>query len=98
MIYSEKRKLFEEDSDLSASNPVLNSTLYLKGDNTMPVTLVLTSKTVFYHPLDNRIAKRGFMITFDTIFQIVRPKYKPEEKIFGTPTGIKFICPGYEGQ
>jgi len=38
------------------------------------------------------------MITFDTIFQILRPKYQPEEKIFGTPTGIKFICPNYESQ
>jgi len=78
MIFSDKRKLFEEDSDLSSANPLLTSTLYLKGDLMMPVSLVLTNKTVFYHPPDNRLAKRGFMITFDTIFQVIRPKYKPE--------------------
>lgn len=38
------------------------------------------------------------MITFDTIFQIIRPKYKPEDKALGVPTGIKFICPNFESQ
>lgn len=95
MNYPEKRKLFEEDSELPSSNPILTTILYLKPDNTLPVTLVLTPKTVFYHPPDNKSLKKGFMISFDTIFQILRPKYKPEEKIFGTPTGIKFICPNY---
>jgi calcium-dependent protein kinase len=77
---------------------VLTTTFYLKPDNTSPVVLVLTPKTVYYHPVDSKSSKRGFMITFDTIFHVLRPKYKVEEKIFGTPTGIKFICPNYESQ
>ena len=60
--------------------------------------LFLTTKTVFYYQSENKNNKKGFMITFDIIFQILRPKYKAEEKIFGTPTGIKFICPNYESQ
>ncbi len=38
------------------------------------------------------------MITFDTIFHVLRPKYNAEEKIFGSPTGLKFICPNFEYQ
>ena len=60
-----------------STNPILNTTLFLKSDYTQPVVVVLTPKTVFYHPVDNKSTKRGFMITFDTIFQIIRPKYKP---------------------
>jgi hypothetical protein len=81
-----------------ANNSILTSTFNLKPDNTAPVTLVLTPKSVFYHFSDNKQNKKGFMITFDTIFQIVRPKYKPEEKIFGIPSGLKFICPLFESQ
>jgi hypothetical protein len=98
MNFQDKRKLFEEDSDLSAFNHILSTTFYLKSDHTAPITLVLTPKTIFYHLPENKSIKKGFMITFDTIFQIIRPKYKPEEKILGTPTGVKFICPCYEGQ
>ena len=38
------------------------------------------------------------MISFDTIFQILRPKYSPEAKSFGPSYGIKFHCPNFEGQ
>jgi len=77
MSYVDRPKLFEEDSDLFASNPILTSTCYLKSDHTSPVTLVLTSKSIFYTTPENKQAKKGFMITFDTIFQMLRPKYKP---------------------
>ena len=76
MSYSESRKLFEEDADLIATNPILTTTYYLKEDHTSPITLVYTSKSIFYTAPENRQLKKGFMITFDTIFQILRPKYK----------------------
>ena len=74
----DRPKLFEEDSDLIAANPILTSTYYLKSDHTSQCTLVLTNKSVFFTTLEDRQLKRGFMISFDTIFQILRPKYKPE--------------------
>jgi hypothetical protein len=98
MHLGDKRKLFEDDNELPSANPILSTTLYLDSDYTHPVTLVLTPKAVFLHQPDNKHSKKGFMITFDTIFQILRPKYKPEEKIFGTPTGLKFMCPNHEPQ
>lgn len=95
MNLSDKRKLFEDDNEIISSNPILTTTFYLKPENTSSVVLVLTPKSVFYYFPDNKQNKKGFMITFDTIFQIIRPKYKPEEKIFGTPVGLKFICTNY---
>jgi hypothetical protein len=98
MSYGDRPKLFEDDTGLIASNPLLTNTFYLKQDQTGPVTLVLTAKSVFYHAADNKLSKKGFMISFDTIFQVLRPKYKPEEKCLGTPFGLKFLCPGFEAQ
>ena len=95
MSYADRPKLFEEDSDLISSNPLLTTTFYLKSDHSSQVTLVLTAKSVFYTPAEDRLSKRGFMISFDTIFQVLRPKYKPEEKCLGTPFGLKFICPNF---
>lgn len=98
MSFIDKRKLFEEDEDFTSTNSILTTTLYLNKEHTSPVVLVLTNKSVFYHTPDNRQLKKGFMITFDTIFQILRPKYKPEEKTLGTPFGLKFLCPNFEAQ
>ena len=95
MSYADRPKLFEEDSDLIATNPLLTTTFYLKQDHTSPVTLVFTSKSIFYNTPENKANKKGFMISFDTIFQILRPKYKPEEKTLGIPFGLKFICPNF---
>jgi len=78
MNLNEKRKLFEDDNELISNNLILSSTYYLKPDNTSPITLVLTPKSIFYHHPENKSNKKGFMITFDTIFQVLRPKYKPE--------------------
>ena len=77
MSYCDRPNLFEEDSDLYASNPILTNTYYLKSDHTSPVTLTLTAKSVFYTTPENKLNKHGFMISFDTIFQVLRPKYKP---------------------
>ena len=77
MSYADRPKLFEEDQGIIATNPILTNTFYLKSDHTIPVTLVLTSKSVFYHTPENKQNKIGFMISFDTIFQVLRPKYKP---------------------
>lgn len=77
MSFGDKRKLFEEDADFTSGNPILTTQFYLKQDNTGPVVLSLTPKSVFFHTAENKTAKKGFMITFDTIFQILRPKYKP---------------------
>lgn len=77
MSFIDKRKLFEEDEDFNTSNSILTANYFLNKDHTSPVTLVLTNKAVFYHTPDNRTVKKGFMITFDTIFQVLRPKYKP---------------------
>ena len=77
MSYAERPKLFESDSDLIAANPILTTTFYLKSDHTSPCTLVLTNKSVFYTTPSDKQMKIGFMISFDTIFQILRPKYKP---------------------
>ena len=93
MSYSDKPKLFEEDSELFSTNPILTNTYYLKSDHTSPVTLTLTAKSIFYTTSDNKLKKTGFMISFDTIFQVLRPKYKAEEKALGVPFGLKFICP-----
>lgn len=98
MSFIDKRKLFEEDDDFTSTNSILTTTFYLNKDNTSPIVLVLNSKSVFYHTSDNRQIKKGFMITFDTIFQILRPKYKPEEKTLGIPYGLKFLCPNFEPQ
>jgi hypothetical protein len=98
MNLSERPKLFEEDNEIMQSNPLLTATFFLKSDHSSPVVLVLTPKSVFFHLPDNKQNKQGFMITFDTIFQVLRPKYQPEEKIFGTPTGLKFIAPNCEAQ
>ena len=75
MSYADRPKLFEEDSDLPSANPLLTSTFYLKSDHSSPVTLVFTSKSVFYTSLDTHL-KLGFRVSFDTIFQVLRPKYK----------------------
>jgi hypothetical protein len=98
MSYVDRPKLFEEDSELASTNPLLTSTLYLKPDYTSPVTLVLTNKSIFFTTPENKQSKKGFMISFDTIFQLLRPKYKPEEKTLGVPYGLKFICSNFEPQ
>ena len=56
--------------------------------------LVLTSKYVFYHFPDNRQKRKGFVFTFDTIFQIMRTKPVGEAKSLGKPYGVKFISDG----
>lgn len=96
MNLSEKRKLFDDDIDIPYANPIITTTFFLKADLTVPLTLILTPKSVYYYHHDNKQSKKGFIITFDTIYHILRPKYKPEEKIFGIPNGIKFISPLYE--
>ena len=77
MSFIDKRKLFEDEDEFISANPILSSTFYLNKDQISPVVLVLTNKSVFYHPPDNKIDNKGFMINFDTIFQVLRPKYKP---------------------
>jgi hypothetical protein len=77
MNLSDKRKLFDDDIEIPYINPIITTPLFLKPDLTNPVTLVLTPKSVYYYQPDNKQNKKGFMITFDTIFQILRPKYKP---------------------
>ena len=77
MSYNDRTPLFEEDHELFASNPILTTTYYLKSDHTSPITLTLTAKSVFYTNSGNKQNKKGFMISFDTIFQVLRPKYKP---------------------
>ncbi len=72
----EKRKLFDDDLEFISSNPIISSTCYLKENNTEAVVLVLTPKCVFYHYPENRQVRKGFVITFDCIFQIMRPKPK----------------------
>lgn len=62
------------------------------------MVLILTQKAVLYHPPHDKMHKKGFMISFDTIFQILRPKYNPETKSFGPSHGIKFHCPNFEAQ
>lgn len=73
---NEKRKLFDDDLEFISSNPIISSTFFLKENNTEPIVLVLTPKCLFYHLPENRQARKGFIITFDTIFQIMRPKPK----------------------
>lgn len=94
----EKRKLFDDDLELMPNNPILTSSFYLKPDNTSSVVLTLNSKCVFYHMPDAKQVRKGFYITFDTIFQILRPKYKAEEKTLGIPFGIKFFSNLTESQ
>jgi hypothetical protein len=98
MSFIDKRKLFEEDEEFNTSNTVLTSNFFLNKDYSGPVTLALTHKAIFYNTSENRALKKGFMITFDTIFQILRPKYKPEDKTLGTPFGLRFLCPNFESQ
>ena len=38
----------------------------------------------------------GFTISFETVFQMLRPKYQPETKALEPPYGLKFICKGTE--
>ena len=78
MNMEEKRNLFDDDLEFISSNPLISSTFYLKPDNTESVLLVLTPKCIFYHLPENRQARKGFLITFDSIFQILRPKPKTE--------------------
>ena len=98
MSFGDKRKLFEEDTDFTANNPLLNTHFFLNKEHTLPVVLSLTPKSVFFHAPENRAVKKGFMITFDTIFQILRPKYKAEEKTLGAAYGLKFLAPNFESQ
>lgn len=98
MSAEKRRNIFDDDCEFVNSNPILSSTFFLAEDQTSPVTLVLTSKVVFYHLPDNRQTRQGFNIRFETIFQILRTKVASEEKKLGVPYGIKFICEGYESK
>lgn len=73
-----KKNIFNDDCEFVNSNPILSSTLYLSEDQQLPITLVLTSKVLFYHLPDNRQSRKGFNIRFETIFQILRTKVSSE--------------------
>jgi len=77
MNFTDKRKLFDDDIDIPFTNPIITTPMFLKPDLTNPVTLILTQKSIYYYLPENKSNKKGFIITFDTIFQILRPKYKP---------------------
>lgn len=55
---------------------------------------MLTNKYVFFHSPDNRQKRKGFIITFDTIFQVLKTKPKTDEKTSAKYYGIKFMCQG----
>ena len=60
--------------------------------------LVLTNRYVFCHSPDNRQKRKGFVITFDTIFQLLKTKPKGEEKTTGKFYGIKFMSQGMKSR
>jgi hypothetical protein len=97
MNLTERRRLFDSEIEIMSNNPLLSSPFYLRSDYTLPVTLVLTPKAVYYHSPDNKLQRKGFLITFDTIFQAIRQKSK-EEKTLGPSLGIKFIAPLCESE
>lgn len=78
MQTDKKRNIFDDNCEFVNSNPVLSSTFYLSEDQQSPVTLVLTSKVIFFHLPDNRQSRQGFNIRFETIYQILRTKIASE--------------------
>jgi hypothetical protein len=69
-----KKKLFDDDCEIVNTNPILTAQFYLTEDSQKPITLVLTQKVIFYHFPENKQARKGFIIKFETIFQILRTK------------------------
>lgn len=74
MDSNKKQPLFDDDCEFVSASAILSSEFFLTPDHLKPVTLVLTSKVVFYHLPDNRQVRKGFNIRFETIFQILRTK------------------------
>ena len=71
---NEKRNLFDDDCEFVSASAILSGEFFLTSDHRKSVSLVLTNKVIFYHFPENRQARKGFNIRFETIFQIMRTK------------------------